>query len=259
MPFSRIKRSEEERSISTVTVVVACVLEKGRICQILHALHSVATMASFGLGHVKRVKRQNQKWLVILHPRKALSFPTPDCVSDCQLAEAQVSAHAAVTREQFVVWSKIWPLTFHPIAGCNLQDPISPTLFEEAFKRDVISGRLQAALFDDQCNEVVSVSAANEPKRSFLGHPIMLLIEKMSERSRHSVSPSSQYLCTGLTLLVRQECCIACGMALVHSRIGRVLFLERNQTCGSFVTKCHIGQIPGLNHRFPIYEWACSL
>lgn len=62
-----------------------------------------------------------------------------------------------------------------------------------------------------------------------------------------------QYLCTGLDLYVSREPDALSCMALVHSRVRRVVFWERDAAAGCLGSRAEIHLIKSLNHHYEVY------
>lgn len=62
------------------------------------------------------------------------------------------------------------------------------------------------------------------------------------------------YRLTGADLYVTIEPCTMCAGALVHARIGRLVFGTREPRAGAIVSTGQVLAAPGLNHRVDVVE-----
>jgi tRNA(adenine34) deaminase len=60
------------------------------------------------------------------------------------------------------------------------------------------------------------------------------------------------YRLSGATLCVTIEPCLMCVGALVHARIGTLVFGAREPKMGAISSTVHGGELPGHNHRFAV-------
>jgi tRNA(adenine34) deaminase len=60
------------------------------------------------------------------------------------------------------------------------------------------------------------------------------------------------YRLTGATLAVTIEPCLMCVGAMVHARIGTLVFGAAEPRSGAVVSTVRAGELPGHNHRFEI-------
>jgi tRNA(adenine34) deaminase len=60
------------------------------------------------------------------------------------------------------------------------------------------------------------------------------------------------YRLTGATVCVTIEPCLMCVGALVHARVGRLVFGAAESRTGALVSTVRGGELPGHNHRFEI-------
>lgn len=67
---------------------------------------------------------------------------------------------------------------------------------------------------------------------------------------RAAARATGNYRLTGATLCVTVEPCLMCVGAMVHARIGRLLFGAVEPKGGAIVSVVHAHETPGLNHRF---------
>ena len=68
------------------------------------------------------------------------------------------------------------------------------------------------------------------------------------EAARHA----GNYRLTGATLCVTIEPCLMCVGALVHARIGTLVYGAAEPKSGAVVSTIRAPELPGLNHRFQI-------
>src|SRR5262245_4346398 len=60
------------------------------------------------------------------------------------------------------------------------------------------------------------------------------------------------YRLTGATLAVTIEPCLMCVGALVHARIGTLVYGASEPRSGAIVSTVRAGELPGHNHRFEV-------
>ncbi|MDE3155996.1 MAG: tRNA adenosine(34) deaminase TadA [Acidobacteriota bacterium] len=69
---------------------------------------------------------------------------------------------------------------------------------------------------------------------------------------RAAAQAVGNYRLTGATLCVTVEPCLMCVGALVHARIGTVVYGAPEPKTGALVSAVRALEIPGLNHRFEV-------
>ena len=66
------------------------------------------------------------------------------------------------------------------------------------------------------------------------------------------------YRLTDATLVVTIEPCLMCMGALVHARIGTLVYGAAEPKSGAVVSTVRAGELPGLNHRFAVVSGVCE-
>lgn len=69
---------------------------------------------------------------------------------------------------------------------------------------------------------------------------------------RDAARAAGNYRLTGATLCVTIEPCLMCVGALVHARIGTLVFGAAEPKSGAVASTVRGGELPGLNHRFDV-------
>jgi len=69
---------------------------------------------------------------------------------------------------------------------------------------------------------------------------------------REAALEAGNYRITGATLCVTIEPCLMCVGALVHARIGTLVFGAAEPRTGAVISTVRGGDLPGHNHRFEV-------
>jgi tRNA(adenine34) deaminase len=69
---------------------------------------------------------------------------------------------------------------------------------------------------------------------------------------RDAARTTGNYRLTGATLCVTIEPCLMCVGALVHARIGTLVYGAAEPRTGAIVSTVRGGELPGHNHRFEV-------
>ncbi|CAF4801882.1 unnamed protein product [Rotaria sp. Silwood2] len=75
------------------------------------------------------------------------------------------------------------------------------------------------------------------------------LVEKFIEKKEKKA-----YLLNGCSIYLTHEPCIMCAMALLHSRISTVYYLNKNPNVGALGSMYKLHTLKKTNHRFSVYH-----
>jgi tRNA(adenine34) deaminase len=75
---------------------------------------------------------------------------------------------------------------------------------------------------------------------------------------RHAATAAGNYRLPGSTLYVTVEPCTMCAGALVHARVGRLVFGAREPKAGAVVSTARVLDNPALNHRIDVAGGVCE-
>ncbi|EDW01731.1 probable inactive tRNA-specific adenosine deaminase-like protein 3 isoform X2 [Drosophila grimshawi] len=65
------------------------------------------------------------------------------------------------------------------------------------------------------------------------------------------------YLCTGYDVYLLREPCLMCAMALVHSRVRRIFFLELSRN-GALASTFQLHAVKELNHHYEVFQFTTA-
>jgi tRNA-specific adenosine deaminase 3 len=68
------------------------------------------------------------------------------------------------------------------------------------------------------------------------------------------ILPEDPYLCTGFDIYLAEEPDLMSSMALVHSRIRRVIYMKSQKGKGALGSKMYLHQLRSLNHKFRVFR-----
>jgi tRNA(adenine34) deaminase len=76
--------------------------------------------------------------------------------------------------------------------------------------------------------------------------------------SRNAAAAVRNYRLTGAVVCVTIEPCLMCVGALVHARIGTLVYGALEPRSGAVISTVRGGELPGHNHRFEVVSGVCE-
>eukprot|EP00547_Thalassionema_nitzschioides_P017342 CAMPEP_0194250270 /NCGR_PEP_ID=MMETSP0158-20130606/22574_1 /TAXON_ID=33649 /ORGANISM="Thalassionema nitzschioides, Strain L26-B" /LENGTH=277 /DNA_ID=CAMNT_0038987009 /DNA_START=139 /DNA_END=969 /DNA_ORIENTATION=- len=256
---------EKELKPQKIEVLTSAVDPK--LCRQLLTELSKVSNKDITLAHLKRVKRHQQdgqesnnvdadistkkpqKKLEVLLGRTEEGLSNLVDTYNLQLERRLVPGRPAVSLEELKEFNSLWPtIYFHKnseeykeseltLSSSEIEQMefgMKQALKDDAVVIDPLSGSIVSRAKDELLQQPNSV---NNP----LSSPVILAIQGVSRKERElaiglgmesGVFRDGQYLCTGYDMYLRNEPNVYEAMALVHSRIRRVVFEYPNSTEG---------------------------
>ena len=193
----------------------------------------------------------------------------------------EVPRHAPPTAEVFRAMSQVWPVVFHASCEAAVQTEMGAeaTLRMVAHMRaareaaNAAAARGQraigAVIVDPSQNPERIVASAGDASREHpLGFAALRCIEQVAVQLRQlrapTVAPTAlaaadaagapRYLCTGLDVYLTDEPDVLCAMALLHSRVRRVIFARADLAAGGLGSTASVHTHPSLNHHYEAWR-----
>ena len=227
------------------------------LCAKVPAKQTAAVLAAFDIErrrHIKRVKRLEGDLNEII-----LSYET-DCIDSVteKLRELGIESPISVVKlpkwcplslKQRLECEQFWPMN-DVIAEPEL--PVDPIDAHESYLADVMQNRTVLIRSSDPKQTAVIASAVCDCDNcdQCIGHGI---IKALGDASRAAVDTHG-YLCTDLDVYCYREPCVMCAMAMTHSRIGRLFYIEPNRDFGGIESQVQVHCNPCLNHRYRAFR-----
>ncbi|KAJ2309067.1 tRNA-specific adenosine deaminase subunit tad3 [Coemansia sp. RSA 2706] len=209
--------------------------------------------------------------------------------ADLEILAGAVPVTPPYTLDQFERWKKVWPVTYRPPLKLKRPEFSSKEAayielclqkVEELKKQGTEdNGRAVAVIMGSAQTHKIVAKATDTAAKSGnpLDHAVMNCIALVADMELARLAASSLedglsgavptkrlhdttdsdcdtagYLCEGLDVFSSKEPCVMCTMALVHSRIGRLFFVDESRSGGVSYYNMHSHK--ALNHRFIAFK-----
>lgn len=246
--------------------------------QVLGLIRELSIVDPVRLQHVKRLQKMLASSLTVILCSSEL-IEKDDLVNRLEkngivfqeLRVRQVPAHCPPTKELALRWGeKHWPLVWKGNPNDQVLNGMVfnmehigehlRSITEESMKCSALP--IVTSIVDPTTNSVVACSRDVRHEHP-LHHSIMRSIEMVAENEllrRSSPDPAEQhYLCNDYHVYTTHEPCTMCAMALVHSRVARLIYLRRSPKTGALSPESGpaytINDHGLLNSRFEVFEW----
>lgn len=224
------------------------VTDKNQVSKILKSLSQ-----SFPLherySHLKRVDRVDSSFWILIGPHGELPGIDMPEIKDLEKTSVSVPRFKPITHAQYLVYHEIWPCTYRK--DNYIETLISDNFFSDSETTEIekrIPAPGSCLIVDPKSQKTLGSGKDSD------AHPLHhCVINALSAVADNPDQPKSAYLCSGYDCYVYLEPCVMCSMALLHSRIRRVFYVQSNPKGGlGSIYSLHFCK--QLNHHFEVFR-----
>uniref|UniRef100_A0A0K0F7W0 Acyl-CoA synthetase family member 4 (inferred by orthology to a human protein) n=1 Tax=Strongyloides venezuelensis TaxID=75913 RepID=A0A0K0F7W0_STRVS len=212
--------------------------------------------------HLKRIRNGSEFLLEPLVENNSLSEKCTQAIvdtfgkdNDNEITIVEVPSIMPLSKLQKEALKECWPLKCKRIK--EVDDTINETIFQENEKKRIIElfeqiEETNGVIIYDPKSDKIIVEIKDYQKSHILDHPVIRAIDMLAELQNKDIE-CKQYLATGYYLIIDEEICAMCSMALVHSRVHKVFFGKHLPSKGVFVSNWRIMEESKINHHYSLF------
>lgn len=180
-------------------------------------------------------------------------------IEDGDLRVVDVPSDSPSTREVALAWgAEFWPIAWKGNPNHQFLKKVDIDIEEVQQNINQLLANLEdkalpfVTLFDGSHRVISHDCRTDHP----LHHSVMRGIQMVADQEKEirTTATDGNYLLNKYTIYTTYEPCVMCCMALVHSRIDRVIYLQPLPT-GGFESNYQLGARDGLNWKFEVWRW----
>lgn len=232
-----------------VQAVIQMVAARVPRCKGHHFVQLANQQFPFVYRHLKRTRPENDDLLILLTPSSESIESQLEGSIDYRIVS--VPRYAPSSREQYEAGSALWPMIFHENRKEQVKlqyDDLIESLVNDHF--DKFTKDHPVAILTPSGT---LIAHGDRDHTHPLGHPCFTAIKNAALQ----VQPPA-YLCTDMVVFCKDEPCLMCAMALLHSRIGAIVFESGRDTDSPYSHPINLQSLGGLNHYYKVYHARCN-
>lgn len=218
---------------------------------------TAAVLAAFDIErrrHIKRVRRLDAGLNEVILSYDASESQTAEkklreLGIDSAVSIVKLPRWCPLSQKQRDECEKFWPMND---VTAEPELPVDPLDSHEVWLTQVMRDKSVIIRSSDPKNTTIMGTAPCDCDccDQCIGHGV---IKALGDASRAAVGVDG-YLCTGLDVYCYREPCVMCAMAMTHSRVGRLFYVEKNGEFGGIESQVQVHCNPCLNHRYRAFR-----